>query len=124
MVSIVPQFVPTMVGGTLPVILFSQGSINAGSSVGTFVGTALVAGRFSGTPSWSLTANSSGTYVIAAGTGIVTITSTSKLAAETETITISVSGPKPSVANRTFQITVASTAAVVTVADPFFWLGF
>jgi hypothetical protein len=114
-----------MVGGTTPLILFSQTVFDVTAPAGTVAGVAHVSGRVSGTKSWSLSANSSGTYAIAAGTGIVTILSTNKLAAEVEPITVAVTGLKPTVTSRTFGITVNSTAApVVAVADPYFWLGF
>ena len=121
---IVPEFIPTMVGGATPIILFSQNVFDAGAAVGTVAGTVHVSGRVSGTKSWSLTANSSGTYGINAGTGIVTIISTAKLAAEVEPITVAVTGLKPTVASRTFGITVNSTASLALFADPYFWLGF
>lgn len=121
---IVPIFIPTMGSGIAPFILFSQTGINVGSSVGTVVGSALVGGKFSGTPSWSLTNNSSGVYSINSATGVLTIASTTNLAVETETITVAVSGITPASTSRSFTITVQSTAAPVTATGQYFWLGF
>ena len=102
-------------------ITFSAIQLNTGSSVGTVVGSASIVGFTTGSPTFSLTNNSSGVYAIS-GAGVVTIASTTGLAAEVETITIRASGTTPVLTNQPFAILVNSSASAFV--PTFYILGF
>jgi hypothetical protein len=105
-------------GGNKPQIAFPSVTITTSYVPAEAVGTATVTGHVTGTSSWSLTNNASGTYAIAPLTGIVTIASTTLLAAEVETITIAVTGLTPTVTSKSFNITVLSSGASANATWP------
>jgi hypothetical protein len=95
-------------GIVAPSIQFTASSLLDSASVGDDVGTATVPGT-TGTASWSLTDDASGKYSINSSTGLVEVADT--LTAGTDSITIAVSGVTPSVANRSFSISVTSASS-------------
>jgi hypothetical protein len=95
-------------GIVAPSIQFTASSLLDSASVGDDVGTATVPGT-TGTASWSLTDDASGKYSINSSTGLVEVANT--LTAGSDTITIAVSGVTPSVANRSFSISVTAAAS-------------
>lgn len=104
-----------VLSGGKPSIRLSASSAVDSASIGDAVGTASISGRTTGTASWSLTNDASGKYTINSSTGAVTVAGS--LTAGTDTITIAVSGLTPSVASRSFSITVSAGAAFALKAD-------
>lgn len=102
-------------------IALSNASIVEGSANGSALGTAAVAGTFTGTPAWSLT-DTTGTFQINSSTGVVTVLSNTDLVHATHPsipISISVSGvtPAPPTANLNVTVTSAVVAFVLKLFD-------
>lgn len=92
-----------------PLLQMSPNSMLDSASVGDDVGTVTISGSYTGTPSYSLADNDGGDYSINSSTGLVEVAGT--LVPGTDTITVAVSGVTPSVANRSFDITVTSASS-------------
>lgn len=102
-------------GTATPIIILSAQTVEAGAANSTVIGTAGINVPFTGTPTWSLADDDSGTFAIHSGTGVVTVADRDPniLAVGTRSITIAVSGTTPDPADKAFAIFVVDTTAPV-----------
>lgn len=96
-------------------LVLSANTVAENASNGTTVGTASIAGDYTGTPSYSLTDDAGGKFAINSSSGVVT--KAAALDYETATshsITVAVSGTTPDPDNRSFTINVTNVVEDTT----------
>jgi hypothetical protein len=101
-------------GNSDPVIRLSATSVAENTPNTTTFGTASIRGKYTGTPSWTLT-DASGTFAINSGTGVYRVLSNVELDYEINPslpVTFSVADVTPTIPDRTVDITITNVLEV------------